>query len=372
MFHQEWSEYWFQRVISLPNPFIINIAKNQNITKEIIEDTITECNWYLYMTRPNFALELDFLVKFYGKDNQWYYLAFHPSLTWNYVKKQDPKLIDWEQLSRSKCINIDILKSNLHFRWDWMNLSKNLNISLQDIVNNAHLPWNWYCVSLRKDLRNAFVKMNPQIKWVESALSINAYVHYDNPDTDIETQIYVINCYSGDPEIPLDYIEKYIHLIWRWSSLSLNNNLTTEFIEKYIDKRWDWECLSYHTAVTWELISKYPGKPWNYGMLSLNPNITMDIIESNPDKPWYWNNVSYNPNLTFEFIDKHSDKPWNIGGICSNPFTLERDKFIRNKLQQHFSKSDLKEELMRRLHRPNPENPDKWVQRQIDLGFLDE
>ena len=40
--------------------------------------------------------------------------------------------------------------------------------------------------------------------------------------------------------------------------------------------------------ITMEFIEKYPEKPWNWGYISENPNITMEIIEKHPEKPWDW------------------------------------------------------------------------------------
>lgn len=371
MFEEEWSNYWFEKVMSFPNPFIISIALNKNMTESIIKNTADKCPWKMYMMRPNFALDIDFLIKLYGKEDQWYHLANHPSLTWDHIKKYKiTSDVAFIQLSKRDFITIDIIKKNVDLPWDWMALSANLAISLEDIINNQSLPWVWYSISLRKDLRRNFIYMNQQLPWWANALTINPYIHYDDP-TKSENRIYIFSRLSQDTDLPLEYIEKYIDMPWHWDELSFNKNLTTEFIDKYICKRWNWTQLSQHNATTWELVQRYKDYPWDYATLSLNSNITMDIIETNLDKPWIWHNISYNPNLTFEFIEKHQDKPRNVGGFCANDFTLEKENFIRKRLQEQFSKSELKEELMRRLHRPDPDNPDKWVQRQIDLGFLD-
>ena len=44
----------------------------------------------------------------------------------------------------------------------------------------------------------------------------------------------------------------------------MNPNITIEFIEKYPDKPWDWYWISSNPNITIEFIEKYPDKPWNW------------------------------------------------------------------------------------------------------------
>ena len=40
--------------------------------------------------------------------------------------------------------------------------------------------------------------------------------------------------------------------------ISNNPNITMEFIEKYFDKPWDWDWISRNPNITMEIIEKYP------------------------------------------------------------------------------------------------------------------
>jgi len=50
--------------------------------------------------------------------------------------------------------------------------------------------------------------------------------------------------------------------------LSQNPNITIEFIEKYIDKPWNWKFLTENPSLTMKFIEKYPDKPWDRDELS--------------------------------------------------------------------------------------------------------
>ena len=71
-----------------------------------------------------------------------------------------------------------------------------------------------------------------------------------------------------------------------------------EIIEKYrgtiigILGDWNWEYISMNPNITMEFIEKYPEKPWDWDWISGNPNITMEIIEKHPEKPWNWDCIS--------------------------------------------------------------------------------
>jgi hypothetical protein len=93
------------------------------------------------------------------------------------------------------------------------------------------------------------------------------------------------NMISGNIDIPLSFIEKYIHYPWNWGVISGRYDLTLAFIEKYIHKDWDWK------------------------LLSLTPNLTMDFIESHLHYPWVWYEILKNRlNINTSFIKKHSHR----------------------------------------------------------------
>ena len=89
-----------------------------------------------------------------------------------------------------------------------------------------------------------------------------------------------------------------------------------------------------------QFILDNPDKEWDYGRLSINPNITWDIVKSNPDKPW----------------------DYDI--LYQNAMSLSKENFIRKKLQEDFSKSELKRELMEVIF--HPKNLSKWEEWGFD------
>ena len=68
-----------------------------------------------------------------------------------------------------------------------------------------------------------------------------------------------------------------------------------EYIDKNINNpNIDWYYISLNPNITMEFIEKYPDKPWDWGYISQNPNITIEFIEKYHDKPWNWKALSGN------------------------------------------------------------------------------
>ena len=73
-----------------------------------------------------------------------------------------------------------------------------------------------------------------------------------------------------------------IDLPWDFKAMSNNPNLTMEFINKYDIQKWAWSSISKNKNITtWGIVQENPSYPWNYNGLALNPNITWDIIKEN-------------------------------------------------------------------------------------------
>jgi len=89
--------------------------------------------------------------------------------------------------------------------------------------------------------------------------------------------------------------------------------------------------LSYNPNTSWEIIQANPDRDWNWMNLSMNPNITWEIIQGNPDMPWSWSGLSQNPNIAWEIVRSNPDKPWEWYGLSVNTFTLEKQRFIRDR-----------------------------------------
>ena len=99
-------------------------------------------------------------------------------------------------------------------------------------------------------------------------------------------------------------------------------------------------------------------QPWHWVNFGRNQNITWEIVEAYPNHPWNWYGLSENPNITWDIIIEHPDKLWSGKWIIiENTMKKGKEDFVRRRLQQWFSRSNLKEELMatvwhpRNLHR---------------------
>jgi len=122
--------------------------------------------------------------------------------------------------------------------------------------------------------------------------------------------------------------------------ISKNPNLTLEFIDKYPDENWNWKHISKNPRLTLDFIDRYPDKDWNWNYISANSNIYIHNINDNMDRPWDFNGICVNPNLTFEFIDKHIDKFVAIhgyGNIVANKYTYQKQLFFDKKYHEHMA-----------------------------------
>ena len=96
-------------------------------------------------------------------------------------------------------------------------------------------------------------------------------------------------------------------------------------VEKNTTKNWslDWDWIIENPNITIEFIEKYPDKPWDWKYISCIDNLTMEIIDKYPDKPWDWDEISGHQNLTMKIIEKYPDKPWNWQKILGNGFKTD-------------------------------------------------
>lgn len=144
------------------------------------------------------------------------------------------------------------------------------------------------------------------------------------------------NYFPGDVKYLLDnkyisseLIDKYLIDEWNLSMEKYRNpNITIEWIEKYPNKKWDWITMSRTCDLTMEFLDKY-GEHLKWFMIASNRSLKIEWIEKYPDKDWVWGAfaMSLNPSITLEFLDKYYDKEWAWGGfngLSTNPaITIE-------------------------------------------------
>lgn len=152
---------------------------------------------------------------------------------------------------------------------------------------------------------------------------------------------------------------------------------------KQADHDWSKESFKYiaeHREYDWELswISENPNIDWNIieSTISRNANITRAVAQANQDNQFNWP-ISENQHINWDFIQVNPDDNWNLWRIRMNrmaganglvgatgatgriatedskkPTPEKREIFIRKQLQQWFSHSGLKEELMATVWHP--------------------
>ncbi len=169
------------------------------------------------------------------------------------------------------------------------------------------------------------------------------------------------------PEIPSEFLLKYIFKNWNFWTISQNRYFDLTIVEKHPEKDWDFRCFHENLNFNWEFFRKFSNrnwkfeeivqKPdfplefidivrdrcdifgylcqkldlslkilikyeneWNYKSLSHNPTIPLEFIERNFHRPGWEikHGLSYNLNLTPEFILTHRHLSWNKRIICVN------------------------------------------------------
>ena len=120
--------------------------------------------------------------------------------------------------------------------------------------------------------------------------------------------------------------------------------------------------LSKKEFITWEIVVNNSDINWDYDGLSGNPNITWEIIQANPDKPWSYDYLSSNPNINWDIVEDNPDKPWNYVALANNTMDTSREKYIRERFQEWFKRSELKAEIMANVWHPR----NFWKFRYLD------
>lgn len=174
-------------------------------------------------------------------------------------------------------------------------------------------------------------------------------------------------------------LEDVLHQPNKSTRFCRQNIVTMDIILNTPQIKWsssDYYMLASNPNITWEDICNNPNIKWNYTALSHNPNITWDIICENPDKPWnYTDMLNYNINITADIVIRNPDKfkyfEWLQSFIDFHqihsyftPYTF--DYFICIKYPLLFSRSSLKEDLMKTFWHPS--NMEKWK----NYGFDDD
>lgn len=335
-FLNEWSEEWINfikcNIVDVEYASVnMDLTRSPNVTLETIKNN-PEINWHY----PSLSLNKNINYKMVKENPEiewsYYYLSYNTSMTWSSIKDDVyNKNFNHAWLSGHLFVNLETIKENSNVKWDFNILMKNESIPIEKLINFI--------------LEN---KVNNDV--------LSSYYIYDRNDVNFEmwkTLAEIQKSKNSNSFIP---------------SFSYNPNLTFEIVKNNPEIEWNWNVISKHKNITWDIIkNNYDDYNWDLNSVLSNPNITWEIIQNDEklknivfntsnnnvhSKIMIGKSLSKNPNISWKIVEDNPEILWNIESLITNSMDNEREKYIRNKFQQWFKKSDLKRELMENVWHP--------------------
>jgi len=231
-------------------------------------------------------------------------------------KKYQLYLIQWmkkmnvQNKSMIASIDNDLIIQHIDdLQWNYKILS--LYLPPKYMLANPDKPWNWDKMSINPQLTWDDYIQNKDKNWNVEKLTMNQNI-------DIYKLIQSGNIswktLSIRNNIPLDILEKYIHVtdMWSWMCLSINRSIPISFILKYPTAPWDWKQIT--CRATPDEIIYYKSIPWNYTYLSMHYNeqqFPFRYIYENPDRPWNYTLLSKRSDIDIQMVIEYPDRGWN-------------------------------------------------------------
>ena len=289
---------------------------------------------------------------FYDIEN---FILRYSNKNWNIKYLIKNKIINFNNLTKLKNVNKNIIDEYSHEAWDWKWLIENTNIKLEkyipfNLIEKHSYKWDYWKLSKNPNLIEEFILKYPYQNWDIEYLINNKITDFNSLSKFKNINKNIINNYPDKPwdwkwlientiiiiekYIPLNLIEKYNYNLCYWN-LSKNLNINEEFILKYPYQNWDIEYLIKNNKITdfnilskfkninKNIINNYPDKPWDWEWLIENTiiiiekYISLNLIEKYNYKLCYWN-LSKNLNITEEFILKYPYQQWDIDYLIKN------------------------------------------------------
>ena len=237
----------------------------------------------------------------------------------NYVfleKKYQEYIIHW--MKETKIQNARLIYSLDHeliiqnidaLDWDYTILSIHLPPAF--IFEHLDKPWSWDAMSANKRLTWDDYLKHKDKPWNTQKLMSNTHI---DVHTLIQSEHVDWKIISARRDIPLDVLEKYIHVKdrWSWMSLSMNSSIPISFILQYPTGKWDWRLVT--CRATPEDIIHYKSIPWDYSHLSMHHNtiqFPFQYIYKNPDRPWNYAYLSQRNDVDMRMVIEYPDRGWN-------------------------------------------------------------
>jgi hypothetical protein len=239
-------------------------------------------------------------------------------------------------ISLNPNITMDIVVNNPQYNWDYIFIIQHKNIKLDDIKKYLSI------LEKQNNFLIDFLSLNENITWEQVIQNTQIKWRYD--------------FLSSNKNITLDIIKSNPDKNWNFNYLSINLSITWDDIVSNSQINWDWTFISSHPNITWEIIQENLNYPWYWPFVCCNPNITFEIILQSPLLKPYLFNFIYNKNITIKIFNQlFKENKIKKQGYFKDIFSLERDKYINEKITQYFK---LKEELIANVW--HPKNFDKF------------
>jgi hypothetical protein len=109
-------------------------------------------NTFFLANNPNFPSSFSKKMKIFRLADKWEKeIVEQENWDWDFIKKNIDK-VNWMNVSKHKCITIDIIDQNPELPWDWNNVSENPNLTWDFIQENNNKNWNVEKITKNKSL----------------------------------------------------------------------------------------------------------------------------------------------------------------------------------------------------------------------------
>ena len=264
------------------------------------------------------------------------YVEHNVNMCWKYYIENPDLFQDYPSTATN--VTISIVANHPELDWHWVNISRYMFVNQRILETYGHLPWSYSWLSTNPFVTLELAEKFPDKPWQR------IFIDYSKDE------------YSWE-----EYLE-----------LSENNSLVIEHVNfkdmkkihppipEHTPHKW---LISCNKTVTWEMVQENPEVEWDYMFLGKNSTIAFETILANLDKPWDFVWVSCNESITWKNVREHPEMSWDYMNLSSSvTMDKERRLYTLKRLQEWFSHSDLKMELMEKTWHP------KNLQRLTDNG----
>jgi hypothetical protein len=293
------------------------IRLNTNELKKLLKK-YPDKPWDWEQISRNRGFELDMLTPKCEGFNRSIAIGSHYAKTKNPADLVDP---NYETVSMNPHITWRYVLDRIDEAWCWETLSMNPAITFEVIrdnqrVGNKVIPWSWKHASENPNITPEIIRANREIDgmaipWDYATLSENTSTTWE----------FVMSTLCPNCQV--------FHDGWDWHELSCNV-ATNEAVTMYPDAPWSlcglaannkidldtfakcFAALPIEEFIDWERVSRHKVKsvddiekydlPWDWNGLSRNNHITLRDMLDHPEHPWEWQSASMNINISIEDI----------------------------------------------------------------------